>query len=307
MQSNEPAERPPQLSYFLLVTTCLCWGFSYPATAIMLRGIDIWSSRFLIIAVSAVILLGLGRLQGATLSVPRAHWPDLVIAALCNIAIFQICMTYGIQLLSAGRTSVIIYTMPLWASIFAVFILGEKLTRPRMAALGLGLVGLVVLIGQDLSHLRNAPLGAGLTLLAAVTFGLGTVWMKKRAWQNNVTVLAGWQLAIAAVPVGLIWGFNWGFGGLELNIAAISTESRLAIVYQILIANVLAYFAWFRVVAAFPASVTGIGAMAVPLVGVLASAAILGEAIGVNEWIALALIVGALGINLASTLKKPAG
>ncbi len=300
MTASHQAAVNPQLGLTLMATTWLCWGFSYPVTAIMLQSLDVWSGRFLVIAASAVILLLLGWLQGAKLSVPRSHWPDLIIAGMCNMAIFQVCMTYGIHLLSSGRTSVIVYTMPLWASVFAVFILGERLTWPRVAALVLGLIGLGVLIGQDLSHLRNAPLGAGLTLVAAVTFGLGTVWMKRRVWQNDPTVLAGWQLAVAVPPVGLIWVL----GDARISFAAISLDSWLSLGYLILIANALAYFAWFRVVAAFPATVSGIGAMAVPIVGVLASAAMLDEAIGIREWSALFLIVAALALNLLSTMKR---
>jgi drug/metabolite transporter (DMT)-like permease len=290
----------PQLGYILLVTTWLCWGFSYPATSFVLETMDIWSSRLLVMAAAAIVLLALGWSQGASLSVPRSHWPDLIVAALCNMAIFQICMTYGVQLLSAGRTSVIVYTMPLWASIFAVFILGERLTWPRVMAMGLGLAGLGVLVGQDLSHLRNAPLGAGLTLLSAVAFGLGTVWMKRRRWQNDPTILAGWQLVIAIVPVSLIWALS----DAKVSLPEITIESWLAIAYLVFIANALAYFSWFRVVAVFPAAVSGIGAMAVPVVGVLASAWLLDERIGWREWTALGLIVGALAVNLASTLHR---
>ena len=297
---TETAGVSPRLGYILLVTTWLCWGFSYPATAFVLETMDVWSSRLLVMAAAAIVLLVLGRLQGASLSVPRGHWPDLIIAALCNMAIFQICMTFGVQLLSAGRTSVIVYTMPLWASIFAVYLLGERLVWPRVMAMGLGLAGLGVLVGQDLSHLRNAPLAAALTLLSAVAFGLGTVWMKRRQWRNDPTVLAGWQLVIAIVPVSLIWAFS----DAKLSLSAIRMESWLAIAYLIFIANALAYFSWFRVVAAFPATLSGIGAMAVPVVGVLGSAWLLEEKIGWRELTALGLIIGALAINLASTLKK---
>ena len=83
-----------------------------------------------------------------------------------------------------------------------------------------------------------------------------------------------------------------------------SLESWLAVGYIIFIANAVAYFAWFRVVAVFPAIVSGISAMAVPVVGVLASAWILGEDIGAREWSSLVLIVGALAINLATTLQR---
>ena len=300
MAGRETASVSPQLGYFLLVTTWLCWGISYPVTAFVLRTIDVWSTRLLIMSASAFVLLLVGRLQGATLVVPRGHWPDLIIAALCNMAIFQICMTYGVQLLSPGRTSVIVYTMPLWASIFAVFLLGERLTWPRIIAMGLGLVGLAVLIGQDLSHLRNAPLGAALTLLSAVSFGLGTVWMKRRQWHNDMTVLAGWQLVIALVPVALIWAIS----DATLSLSAISRESWQALAYLVFIANALAYFSWFRVVAAFPAMVSGIGAMAVPVVGVLSSTWMLGEKVGWREGAALGLVIAAIAVNLASTLRR---
>ena len=289
-----------ELGYILMITVWLCWGFSYPATAILLRDLDVWSSRFVVIAASAIILLALGRLQGAKLTVHRRFWLDLIIAGILNMAIFQISMTFGIHLLSAGRTSVIVYTMPLWASIFAVFILNERMSWPRVIALVLGLSGLVVLVSQDLSYLRNAYLGAGLTLLSAISFGLGTVWMKRRIWENDPTVLAGWQLAIATIPVALIWGIL----DTRLLISSMSLESWLALGYVIFAANAIAYFAWFRVVAAFPAVVSGISSMAVPLVGVLASAWILDENIGIREISALVLIVGALAINLGTTLQR---
>ena len=95
----------PQLGYILLVTTWLCWGFSYPATSFVLETMDIWSSRLLVMAAAAIVLLALGWSQGAALSVPRSHWPDLIVAALCNMAIFQICMTYGVP---AGPRSLFI-------------------------------------------------------------------------------------------------------------------------------------------------------------------------------------------------------
>ena len=299
MTDNSTAPRR-EFGYILMMTTWLAWGFSYPMTAILLRDMDVWSSRFLVIAASAAILLTLGRLQGAKLTVHRSYWVDLIIAGLLNMAIFQVSMTFGIHLLSAGRTSVIVYTMPLWASIFAIFILGERMSWPRVLALVLGLAGLTVLMSQDLSHLRDAPLGASLTLLSAISFGLGTVWMKRRIWQNDPTVLAGWQLAISTLPLALIWGFL----ETEISLFSMSLESWLAVGYIIFIANAVAYFAWFRVVAAFPAIVSGISAMAVPVVGVLASAWILGEDIGAREWCSLVLIVVALAINLATTLQR---
>ena len=45
-----------------LVTLWFCWGFSYPATKIMLRELDIWTSRTLIMGAAVALLLILGLL-----------------------------------------------------------------------------------------------------------------------------------------------------------------------------------------------------------------------------------------------------
>ena len=78
---TETAGVSPRLGYILLVTTWLCWGFSYPATAFVLETMDVWSSRLLVIAAAAIVLLVLGRLQGASLSVPLSISPSEVVWA----------------------------------------------------------------------------------------------------------------------------------------------------------------------------------------------------------------------------------
>jgi drug/metabolite transporter (DMT)-like permease len=281
----------------LISVTWLSWGFSYPMNAIALGEFDVWTLRLLVMAMGGAAMLGWARWRGASLGVPRDHWRDLIVTGLLNMAIFQICMTYGIQLLSAGRTAVIIYTMPMWAALFAVWLLGERLNRWRIGALTAGLVGLAVLLSQDLSALGNAPLGAVLTLVAAASFGLGTVWMKRRAWRLDITVIGGWQLVIGVVPVALIWALfspptDW---------AGVSGGSWLAVAFIGLVANALGYFAWFRVVAIYSATASGIASMAVPVVGVFASALLVGEVVGWRELAALGLICLALALNVASS------
>ena len=182
---------PRAVGLLLMAVTWVAWGLSYPMTAMVLRSLDVWSNRGIVMAMGGIVLLGIAGLQGKRLAVPRDHWRDLAIAGFLNMTVFQVGMTYGVQLMSAGRTAVIAYTMPLWAALFAVWLLRERLGGYRLAALACGLAGLAVLMGQDLSALENAPLGAALTVLAAVAFGLGTVWTKRRAWDMDPTVIGG--------------------------------------------------------------------------------------------------------------------
>mgnify|MGYP003673864314 CR=1 FL=1 len=291
----------PRHGVLLLAVCWFAWGFSYPVTRLVLDSVDPWTSRAFIMLAAGALLLAIARLQGHSLVIPRHQRRDLVIAALCNMSIFQVGMTFGVLLLSAGRTAVIVYTMPLWAAILAVPILGERISPRQVIALLLGLAGLTALMSQSLPQLQNAPLGALCTLGASVAFALGTVWMKRRPWEANQTVVAGWQVLLGALPVLVLWYAL----APPTDIGAISMESWLAALYLVVIANALAYFAWFRTVAAFPAVVSGIGAMAVPVVGVFSSYFMLDEHIGWRELLALTLICTALALNLLPG-RKPA-
>ena len=120
---------------------------------------------------------------------------------------FSIGDDFGRAFFSAGRTVVIVYTMPLWAILFAWILLKEIPRRQQLYGLGLGLFGLLFLMGQDFKELPHAYLGATCTLVGAVFFGLGTVWMKRKKWRNNPTVIAGWQLVLGSLPVIPFWFF----------------------------------------------------------------------------------------------------
>ena len=241
-------------------------------------------------------LLTMGSLSGKKITVPRGQRWNLIIAAFLNMTVFQIGMTLGVHYLSAGRTAVIVYTMPLWIMLAAWPLLGERPTLLRLCALGLGLIGLHVLMNQDFGHLLDAGFGASATLVAAIAFGLGTVWVKRCVWDNDPTVLAGWQVVLGALPVVALWSVL----GKSTDWSTVAFESWAGLFFNLIFANVLAYYAWFRVIGAFPATVTGLGTLAIPIVGMLASALVLGEHVGWRELTALTLIVSALALNLWS-------
>jgi len=291
-----------RMAFLLMPVLWLAWGFSYPVTAIMFRELDVWTSRLIIVLLGGGVMLLVAGVRGIRLAVPRAQWLNLFVAALCNISIFQICVSYGVYLASPGRTAVIIYTMPLWAMLFARIMLGERFTRSRVSALVCGLAGMVLLMSQDMSHLRNAPLGIGLTFVAAISFGFGTVWLKRCRWDMNVTTVGCWQLFIGAIPIFAIWP---AFAP-EMPFERAGPASWLAIVYLGVVANGLAYLAWFRIVTMLPATTSGISSMAVPIVGIFGSAVFVGEAVGWREICALVLICAALWLILFRTpLPRP--
>jgi drug/metabolite transporter (DMT)-like permease len=278
------------MAFLLLPVTWFSWGVAYPVTGIALGGFDVLTLRVLVQVLGATALGAQGMLSGISFRVEREAWPDLVITALLYMTIMPLCMTLGMYLMSPGRTSVLIYTMPIWATLFARPLLGERFTAPRLVALTLGTAAVVSMVSQDLSNLRNAPLGAALALVAAMAFGLGTVWLKRRRWRANSSAVAFWQLIIGLLPLTLIW-LVFSF---PPDLASATSTHWLALLFLGVVSNGAAYFAWFRIVRMLPASVSGISSLAVPCVGVLSSAWMTGERVGPHDVVAMALIGAAL-------------
>ena len=285
-------ETLPQFGLVLLMFLSIFWGFSWPMMKIGLREIPVWTFRTLCLFLGGFGVLCIAKASRAKLAIPRSEFGPLILVSLFHITGWQLCSAYGLIYMGAGRAAIIAYTMPVWASILGAFILGERLTFARVIGLFLGLAGLLILIGPDIKAVGSAPLGAIFMLGAAINWAIGTVFLKYFRWTMPITVLAGWQLVFGGIPV-IIGAFI-----LEPMTALlhVSWQAALATGYAILIGNIFCYWAWIKVLSLFPASVASIGTLAIPVIGVLSSALVLGESVGFREMAALILVVMALSI-----------
>jgi drug/metabolite transporter (DMT)-like permease len=292
------SERPLGGVLLLAVLTVL-WGSTWPALKVALRELDPWTFRTVCLVVGGGGLLMLARAGGQSLRVPRAErWP-LAVVALFNITAWHLCSAYGIMLVQAGRAAIIAYTMPLWTVVFSRLMVGERITRSRLAALSLGLAGLTALVLPEAPAIWNAPAGTLFMLGAAVSWAIGTVLTKERRWTMPTTALTGWQLVLGAVPIALGAALRLakeGDAGLLSQLTSLSTTALFGTAYSTFIGAIFCHWAWFRLVGILPASVAAMGTLGIPIVGLFTSALVLGEAVGPAELTALVLVVSGLGI-----------
>lgn len=253
------------------------------------------------VSAGAFGLLVIAYFANGTIRLAKTDIRPMVVCAIFNIVGWHLLTGYGIALMPAGRASIIAFTMPVWAALLSTIVLGEAMTRYKMAGLILGIAGLAVLIGPDLVVLQVAPIGALFMLVAAICWAVGTVLFKKHKWASPVIALSGWQLlvgAIVLIPGALL---------LEPipDMTLLSDRAIISLAYLFVIPMVLCQWAYFKVVQIFPAAIAAIGTLAVPVVGVFSSALVLGEPIGWKEFLAMSLIFGALAsVLLIPTLVK---
>ena len=239
-------------------------------------------------------MLSIGKLiLGHSPFVAKGERIKAALAGLCNIGGFQVCVAFGLMVVDAGRGTIIAYTMPLWATIFAIIFLGERLTLARTVGLIIGLLGLLILIGPDLARLGTSG-GTLLLLAAAVFWGVGTVLIKSHNWTTPIIILTAWQFIFGGIPILL--GMLIFEAGTEIG--PISTNAWLAVAYSAIVPMIVCHLLWYTLIGMLPVTIAAISTLAIPIVGVYSSALLLEEHINTSEWLALCLVVLALSIVL---------
>jgi len=290
--SSRPARLDP-LGLALLLLTVTGWGLNWPAMKVLLDELPPFSIRILSGSLGALVLLGVALWRGEALAVPRALWGRLILASLLNVTAWMGLASFSLLWLAAGEATIVCYTMPVWAGLFAWAILGERPSLRRVGALALALSGLVVLVlGRGWqAGLETLP-GVGFALAAALLFSLGTVVGKRWPLGLPPAASATWQIVIGIAPLGL--------GAILVerpDLPALSGLSLGLLFYGGIGPLGLCYLAWFAALKRLPAAVAASGTLLTPVVGVLAAALTLGEPLGWREVMALSLTVS--GVLLA--------
>ena len=180
--------------------------------------------------------------------------------------------------LPASEAALIAYTMPVWASLMAWPVLGERPTWLRTVALVMAFAGLAAIMGGNGIAATTEKLpGILMALTGAIGFALGTVLAKKLPLPLPPIPAAAWQIGLGCFPIVII-----GLAFETTHIEKVTPLGWWLLVYSTVIQFCIAYVSWFAALARLPASVAAIGTMAVPVIGVVASAIALGEPLGAD-------------------------
>jgi drug/metabolite transporter (DMT)-like permease len=272
----------------MLVALSFAWGLTWPAMRIALTEIPPFSMRATSAFIGALSMFVLAKLAGRGVRIPpRTMWADICIVSLFNIIIFSLCAAFAQLNAMTGRVAIMVYTMPIWASLLAWVFLGERLNTMRTIALLLCCAGMAVLIYP----LAGAGIPGGLLLAlgAAVSWALGTVYMKWKRIDIEPFTLAAWQLAIAFVVMSSFVPFFEP----SFRLWTVHRDALLGVAFSGLFGSGIAYYLWFHIIRLLPAMTASLGALAAPVIGVVSSTFLLGEWPTTTDIIGFALIFAA--------------
>jgi drug/metabolite transporter (DMT)-like permease len=302
--SEARADRVPPAAVLLIVAISLLWGLNWPAMKLVVGELSPWTFRVVCVSVAGASLLLLARLSGERVLPPRHLWLALTVLSVVHVSNWHMLTAFALTSIGGGRAAILAFTMPLWATIFGVLVLKERLRWRQVTALLLGLGGIALLLLPELGRTGVVPTGYILMVLSAVAWGIGTVGQKLRQWQIGILALSGWQLVIGGVPIVVAW----------LILEPVPDFSRVtpiglaALAYVVFVALVFCFSSYVRLVSILPANIASISTLAIPVVGLWSSALLLGEPVGIADVLALAMVLAALAlVLLRPSPRDPAG
>jgi drug/metabolite transporter (DMT)-like permease len=127
----------------------------------------------------------------------------------------QYLWALGLVLLPLATVFALEFTMPAWTILLAPFFLGERMTRSRVGAVILGLVGVLVILRPGVDSFQPAAL---IVLTAALGYGAQNIATKKLTSTESTFAIVFWMNVIQLV-LALAFAGPFFVGKLTLDLA----------------------------------------------------------------------------------------
>jgi drug/metabolite transporter (DMT)-like permease len=278
-----------------LALLALIWGYNWVVMKVAMRYVGPMDFAALRGAFGVVLLFGLLAMRGISLR-PRQVVKTLFLG-LFQTAGFVGLISWALNIGAAGKSAVLGYTMPFWVIVFGWPFLPDRLRGWQWPAAGLILAGLVLVL-EFWSNDGNV-LSSFLALAAGVSWAISVVIFKRMriGSQDELLSITAWQMVFGVAPLVVV--------ALIVPERPIEWSGYFigALIYNGIGGMALATFLWLYILQRLPATISGLNALTVPIVGVIAAWLQLGERPSPAEGAGMALIL--LGLALLTTASGP--
>jgi drug/metabolite transporter (DMT)-like permease len=222
-----------------------------------------------------------------------APWPTYFAMGFLNNALPFSLIFWGQTAIGSGLASILNATTPLFTLVVAHYLTSdEKIDRTKVAALLIGLLGVVVLIGPSALVGSSTLWGQAACLAAALSYAFAGIYGRRfRRMGIAPAEAAAGQLTASTVlilPIMLVIDRPWMVPPPSLTV-------WLALGALALLSTALAYVLYFRILAAAGATVLLLVTFLIPVPAILLGAMVLGEQFESRHYAGMALI----GLGLA--------
>ena len=278
------------------------WGGNPVAVKFSLEAFPPLTTAFLRFAIGIACIALWARWRGVRLLPERGEWRALWIVAVL-FAVQIALMNVGFDRTSGAMGSVLIATNPLYAVMFAHFVIaGDRMTAAKALGLLVAMAGtsLALLGDVDIGTLDAGAAGNWIVLSSAVMLGFRLSLSARFVRRIDPTKVALWQMVLS-LPL-------FGAGALLLEDIAwdrVGVAPIAGLLYQGVVIAGVGFTVSYHLLKLYTPSVMMSFNFVSPVAGVLFSAWLLGDRIGALLLAGMALV--AAGLYLVTRRPTTAG
>lgn len=205
---------------------------------------------------------------------------SVAVAGLFIIAGHHALLYFAIEHISGAVSSVVVSLTPVLTAVFASVMLSEtNLTAPKVAGVGVGFAGVIVISDIGLAGVASTNLlGLGLALLATASFAFGSVAGRPIRTDLPVSAMQGWAMLSGAVLLS-VTGVATGESLAAITWSPVAVAS---LAFLILGPGTVAFLLYFRLLDQIGPMETNLIGYVEPIVATILAWALLGEVISVS-------------------------
>lgn len=186
-------------TWMLMAGAAATWGASYMFIKVALDDLSEGALVFLRVLLGAAVLLPLAARAGA-LAPLRGRLGWLTAITVTQVVAPFLLITFGEHEVPSAMAGILVSAAPIFTALLATRMdRSERLTGWGGAGIAVGMIGVVLLFGVDLSGDAGALLGGGLILLAALSYALSALLVKRHLTGSPPVGIVAGQMAIASV------------------------------------------------------------------------------------------------------------
>jgi drug/metabolite transporter (DMT)-like permease len=296
MSESQPASRASRIAAFL--ACCAIWGSTFLAIRIGNSSVPpVWAAclRLALAATVLWIWIAVRRVpvpQGTALSSALQY-------GFCQFGLNFPLLYYAETVVPSGLSAVFYATTPLTVALFARAFGLERITRQKIAAAVIALVGVIVIFSSELSQ-RVPLLPLAAVFSSAVVASFGTTLLKRGPAQSSIGVNAVGCVLGAAMCLILSFALH------EPHALPRTANAIFPIVYLTLAGSLGAFLLWTWLVHHAPLSKISYIAVITPLVALAVGALVAGERFPPLTLAGSAIVLAGVGTGLAAPTGRPA-
>lgn len=273
----------------ILLGVVVIWGLNFPVMKVAFEELHPFAFNAIRITVSAVFLGILHMRETEQNRIPKGSWGKVLGLSMIGYFGYQIFFMTGLARTTAGSSSLLIASSPIWAALVGRMF-GDRLSGRASAGLLLAFVGtsFIAVAGGEMDFSSETMLGNFLTIGAAIAWGLYTGMNRSLAQAVSPISLAFYTTTIT---LPLHWVIGWP---VMSDLSLVSPTAWGCIAFSGALGTGLAYAMWNVGIRQVGAAHTTIYVNLVPVLAIGISYYWLGETVSPAQLAGGALVLGGL-------------